>query len=70
MLMYQTLMPNGKPYADWDIESTTNQLVLAYNSKSKYADEINANNWYQIISRPDVKLVLLTRGWIPLAIAL
>ena len=55
MLMYQTLMPNGKPYADWNIESTTNQLVLAYNSKSKYADEISANNWYQIISRPDVK---------------
>jgi len=55
MLMYQTLMPDGKPYADWDIESTTNQLVLAYNSKSKYADEINAGNWYQIVSRPDVK---------------
>ena len=58
MLMYQTLMPNGKPYADWDIESTTNQLVLAYNSKSKYVGEINAGNWYQIISRPDVKVGL------------
>jgi len=55
MLMYQTLMPNGKPYADWNIESVSNELVLAYNSKSKYADEINANNWYQIISRPDVR---------------
>ena len=58
MLMYQTKMPNGQPYADWDIESTTNQLVLAYNSNSKYANEINANNWYQIISRPDVKFGL------------
>jgi len=40
MLMYQTMMPNGKPYASWDIESTTNQLVLGYTSKSEHADEI------------------------------
>jgi molybdate/tungstate transport system substrate-binding protein len=58
MLMYQTMMPDGQPYASWNIEPITNELVLAYNSKSKYADEINAGNWYQIISRPDVRFGL------------
>ena len=58
MLMYQTLMPNGQPYASWNIESVSNELVLAYSSKSRYADEINADNWYQIISRPDVRFGL------------
>jgi molybdate/tungstate transport system substrate-binding protein len=55
MLMYQTKMPDGKPYASWDIMPATNQLVLAYTTKSKYAGELSAANWYQIISRPDVR---------------
>jgi molybdate/tungstate transport system substrate-binding protein len=54
MMMYQTKMADGQPYASWDIESNTNQLVLAYTANSKYAAEINSTNWYQIISRPDV----------------
>jgi molybdate/tungstate transport system substrate-binding protein len=58
MLMYQTMMPDGQPYANWDIMPVKNELVLAYNSKSKYADELNAGNWYQIISRPDVSFGL------------
>jgi len=55
MLMYQTKMPDGNPYASWDIMPDSNELVLAYDANSKYADEINAGNWYQIISRPDVR---------------
>jgi molybdate/tungstate transport system substrate-binding protein len=58
MLMYQTMMPSGGPYANWYIEPATNQMVIAYNSKSKYADEINVNNWYEVLSRPDVRIGL------------
>ena len=54
MMMYQTKMPDGKPYANWDIESNTNQLVLAYTPPVNMPAELNSNNWYQIISRPDV----------------
>jgi molybdate/tungstate transport system substrate-binding protein len=58
LLMYKTLMPNGEPYASWYIKPATNRLVLAYTPKSKYANEINPANWYQIISRPDVSVGL------------
>lgn len=45
-------------YADWLIRFASNQLVLAYTERSKYAQEINSSNWYEIISRPDVKIGL------------
>jgi len=55
-LMYQTLIPESeKPYANWCIQFATNSLGLAYTSQSKYVDEIDVNNWYEILSRPDVK---------------
>ncbi len=33
-----------------------NRLVIAYTEKSKYASEINRNNWYSILTRKDVKI--------------
>jgi molybdate/tungstate transport system substrate-binding protein len=57
MLMYSSKVPvTGQPYADWYIRFASNHLALAYNAESKYADEINAGNWTEIISRPDVKI--------------
>ncbi len=58
MLMYATAMPDGRPYADWYIKPATNTMVLAFTQQSKYASELNASNWYEIISRPDVRLGL------------
>jgi molybdate/tungstate transport system substrate-binding protein len=55
-LMYRTLIPESEqPYADWCIQFATNSLGLAYTAQSKYDNEINVNNWYQILSRSDVK---------------
>jgi len=57
MLMYASRVPEtGKPYADWYIKFATNRLGLAYSPKSKYANEINADNWYKVIARNDVRV--------------
>lgn len=59
MLMYQSQVPEtGQPYAGWYIKFATNRLALAYTPQSRYADEINADNWYEVIARPGVKLGL------------
>ncbi len=64
MLMYSSLVPPddpyaaGQPFASWSIKFATNRLALAYTPGSRYADEINSDNWYKIIARPDVKLGL------------
>jgi molybdate/tungstate transport system substrate-binding protein len=57
MLMYATNIPEtSQPYADWHIRFASNHLSLAYHPESKYGDEINADNWTEVISRPDVKI--------------
>jgi len=59
MLMYTSTDPEtGKPYGDMTIQWAGNHLVLAYTPESRYADEINADNWYEIIARPDVNFGL------------
>ena len=47
----KTLIPG---HADWNIRFATNQLVLCYTDNSRYADEVNADNWYKILVKKDV----------------
>lgn len=55
MLMYAVEDPNtGVPYANWFIRFASNRLAIGYHPGSLYADEINGDNWMEILSRPDV----------------
>lgn len=42
-------------YADFWIRYAHDEMTIAYANNSKYASEINANNWYEILNRKDVK---------------
>ncbi len=45
------LIPN---HAAWNVRFATNQLVLCYTDQSRYANEINDKNWYEILQKKDV----------------
>jgi molybdate/tungstate transport system substrate-binding protein len=46
------MMPDD---ADWYLTFAKNRMVLTYTDTSTYADEITAENWYEILARDDVK---------------
>lgn len=41
-------------FTKWYIAFAGNEMVILYTNKSKYASEINGDNWYTIIARPGV----------------
>lgn len=45
-------------FAEWYIIFASDQIVLCYSDKSKYHDELNTNNWYEILERPGVTYAL------------
>ncbi|HMG36640.1 MAG TPA: tungstate ABC transporter substrate-binding protein WtpA [Blastocatellia bacterium] len=42
-------------HADWYLIFARNQLTLIYTPKSKFSDQINSDNWYEILQRPGVQ---------------
>ena len=40
-------------YATWNVLFARNSMVIIYTDKSAYSDEINPENWYQILLRDD-----------------
>lgn len=51
-LIPQYLVPD---YADWYIQFASNKLVIAYTDNSRFNEEINQGNWYDVIRREGVE---------------
>ncbi|MCL7410299.1 MAG: tungstate ABC transporter substrate-binding protein WtpA [Methanosarcinaceae archaeon] len=41
-------------FADWYVAFARNQIVIAYTNDSKYSSEIDQDNWFKILRKPDV----------------
>jgi molybdate/tungstate transport system substrate-binding protein len=50
-LIPQLMVPN---YTDFYVLFATNEIVIAFTDKSKYANEINSTDWYEILAKPGV----------------
>jgi molybdate/tungstate transport system substrate-binding protein len=50
-LIPQLMFPD---FADWYIIFATNQMCIAYTDSSQFADEINGDNWYEVLQRDGV----------------
>ena len=56
LMMYNVTEPESdEPYSDFYIRFAGNRVVLAYTDSSRYADEVNSSNWYEVLGRDGVK---------------
>jgi len=51
-LIPDLMFPN---FADWYICFARNSMVIAYTEKSKFSEEINSDNWYDILTHEGVE---------------
>lgn len=46
----------AKPHATWYLGFVSNQITLAYTSRSKGAGQLTPANWYTVVSQPGVRI--------------
>jgi len=49
-------MFGNPPYAAWYAGFARNAIGFVYTDKSKFANEIDADNWYKVLARPGVEI--------------
>lgn len=52
LVIEDLLMPK---FADWQVIFASNEMVIAYSEHSKFAGEINEDNWYEVLLRKGVE---------------
>ncbi|HXZ66573.1 MAG TPA: extracellular solute-binding protein [Streptosporangiaceae bacterium] len=55
-LIPKEMFTGAKPYATWYVGFVSNQITLAYTSRSKGASQLTASNWYQVVAEPGVHI--------------
>jgi molybdate/tungstate transport system substrate-binding protein len=55
-LMYREDRVTGHNFTDSYTPFGVNEIVIAYTGQSRYAREITEDNWYSVLSRPEVKV--------------
>lgn len=53
-------------FADWQVGFLTNEIVLAYSEKSRYAAKVSSTNWPTILMRPEVRVARVDENLGPL----
>jgi molybdate/tungstate transport system substrate-binding protein len=53
MLINELLIPE---FASWSLPFASNEMVIAFSPNSKKHNEINADNWHQILQSPDIAI--------------
>lgn len=57
------LMPDHAP---WQVLFAANEIVLAHSQHSRYSDELSADNWRDVLLRPDVRLARADENLAPI----
>jgi molybdate/tungstate transport system substrate-binding protein len=55
-LMFRKDPQTGINFTDTYTPFATNAMVIAFTNKSRFADQITTENWYQVLSQPDVRV--------------
>jgi molybdate/tungstate transport system substrate-binding protein len=55
-LMFRTDPSTGTNFTDAYTPFARNAMVITYTNRSRYSDRITRDNWYEVLSRPDVRV--------------
>ncbi len=53
VVIEQMLIPD---HAGWYLPFASNEMAIVYSENSRYSDEIDAENWFEVMLRPDVAI--------------